>query len=113
MEGGPALVLSEEVVVGELVNVCRVVGHTDPLKLSEDVGDVLDGVVCHQFSVGAAALIAKFPRWEGRCNPRDGECKDQHGELEDHHGWVTGELQRGGHSSMQGKELDEPGSVDP
>jgi len=44
-------------------------------ELSEDVGDVKDGVVCYPLSVGAWTLVGRFPRWEGRC--KEGKCTDR------------------------------------
>ena len=66
MEGRPALVPSVEVVVGDLVKVGDVVGDAGLLELPEDIGDVLDGVVCYQFSMSPGALVDRFPRWKGR-----------------------------------------------
>jgi hypothetical protein len=71
VERGPAMVLSEESVVGELSDVGLVVGDADTLKLPEDVGDVEDGVACYPFPVGEGMSVGGFPRWEGRYKTRD------------------------------------------
>ena len=56
------MVLSEEGVVGELLDVGNIVGDTETLVLREDVGDVTDSVVCYPFSAGAGALVGRVSK---------------------------------------------------